>query len=84
MNRKELKAMLKSDKRTKEEVFQELVTQMKQMSKEEITDGEAAQAVRYFIGFCSALVYGDPAKSLDSMCSIVTLEDGADNGSGMS
>lgn len=84
MNRKELKAALKNDKRTKEEVFQDLVAQMKQLSKDELTDGEAAQAARVLIAFCSTLIYGEPAKRLDSRCSVVTLEDGADDGSGVS
>lgn len=81
MNRKERKAALKNDKRTKEEIFQELVGQMKQLSKDEITDGEAAQAARALIGFCSALVYAEPAKNIDSTCSLVTIGSGANDGS---
>jgi ABC-type cobalamin/Fe3+-siderophores transport system ATPase subunit len=84
MNRKELKAALKSDKRTKEEVFQDLVAQMKQLSREEMSDGEAAQAARVLIAFCSTLIYGEPAKRLDSKCSFTIIEDGTGNSSGVS
>lgn len=84
MNRKEIITALKSDKRTKEQVFQDLVAQMKQLSSEEMTDGEASQAARALIGFCSVLVYGEPKKSVDSTCNNVSFESGTDESSGVS
>ncbi|MDX2094660.1 MAG: hypothetical protein SFW64_01780 [Alphaproteobacteria bacterium] len=84
MSRSELKARLKKDTRTKEEIFQALVAQMKELSKGEMTDGEAAQAASNLIGFCSAIVYGELAKSVDSTCNADTIESGIGDDSGVS
>ncbi len=56
MDRKKLKERLKNDTRTKEEIFQELVVQMKGLSKNGMSDDEAAEAARNLINFCSALI----------------------------
>jgi hypothetical protein len=55
MDKAKLKEKLKNDTRTKEEIFQELVTQMKELSKTPMSDGDAAAAARNLINFCSTL-----------------------------
>lgn len=59
MDRKKLKKRLKNDTRTKEEIFEELVVQMKGLSKTPMSDDEAAEAAKNLINFCSVLVYAD-------------------------
>ncbi|MDX2073806.1 MAG: hypothetical protein SFX19_05505 [Alphaproteobacteria bacterium] len=84
MNREELLARIKSDTRTKEQLFECLVQRMKVLSPTEITDGEAAQAARRLIGFCQTILQSRAKRSIDSNCNADTIEDGADDGSGVS
>jgi hypothetical protein len=80
MNRDELLARIKSDTRTKEQLFDFLVQRMKTLSPTEITDGEAAQAVHRLIGFCQSIIKG----SIDSTCTGANLQNGIENDSGVS
>jgi hypothetical protein len=82
MNREELLERIKSDTRTKEQLFECLVQRMKALSPTEITDGEAAQAARRLIGFCQTILQSRAKRSIDSTCNADTIEDGAD-GSGV-
>lgn len=59
MDKAKLKEKLKNDTRTKEEIFKELVVQMKGLSKAPMSDNDATKAARNLINFCSALIYAD-------------------------
>jgi len=83
MNRDELLARIKSDTRTKEQLFDFLVQRMKTLSPTEITEGEAAQAARRLIGFCQTILLSRSERSVDSTCSGANLQNGIENDSGV-
>lgn len=84
MNREDLLARIKSDTRTKEQLFDCLVQRMKVLSPTEITDGEAAQAAHRLIGFCQTILRSNIERSIDSCCNGAKKEDGINNDSGVS
>lgn len=84
MNREELLERIKTDTRSKEELFDCLVQRMKALSPIEITEGEAAAAARRLIGFCQTILHGRVERSLDSSCTNAKIASGIEDDSGVS
>lgn len=65
MSKQELKEWLeKTPRRPKEEIFQELVGDMKKLSETPMSDGEAADAARNLIGFFNWLIEAERVQKL--------------------
>jgi len=56
MNRDNFIASLKNDRRTKEEIFAEMIEQVKEICGKDMSDGEAANAVRNLLGYCETVL----------------------------
>ena len=85
MNKTQMKANLTNRPiRRKEDVFQEIVGHMKRLSREEMSDADAAQAASALISFCTNIVYSEYEKFIALKRSGGKIRNRADNSSGAS
>ncbi|MDX2094413.1 MAG: hypothetical protein SFW64_00495 [Alphaproteobacteria bacterium] len=83
MTRDELMERIRTDTRTKEQLFDCLIDRMRALSPVEITEGEAAQAARRLIGFCQTILMSRSERSVDSTCTGANLQNGIEDDSGV-